>query len=148
MVNQYRIKPALQYWKKDCMNQKSESKAKLSKASYIVLSLFLIQLIFGVFIFIKFFIPDYSRRGVQEDLLNGQAVEAQAEVISILDTGRRYSKTPIIQFRLSLISDQKPAYQITVDQEVSWFQLNQIVPGKKVQIRYNPEKPDEAVILQ
>jgi hypothetical protein len=115
---------------------------------YVVLGFILILLGVGAFVFIKYFVPDYQRRGMQEELLNGQTIVAQAEILAIVDTGRRYAKVPIIQFKLNVVPEKQKSFQLVIEQEVPWLQLNQMIPGKKIEIRYNPKKPDQALINQ
>lgn len=117
---------------------------------YGVLGFILFILGFGVFMFMKFFVPDYLRRGVQEDLFNGEVkvVIAQAEIESLLDTGRRYSKVPVIQLTLNVVPENQKEFPLILEQEMSWPQVSQMAPGKKIEIRYNPENPQDAALNQ
>ncbi|GAA5164906.1 DUF3592 domain-containing protein [Viridibacterium curvum] len=115
--------------------------------SAVVIGIFVVIIGAGIAVFAMFFMPDFLRRGAQENLRDGQGVMAPAQIVSIADTGRRYASNPVVRFTLTVSPVGQAAFPLILEQEISMVQMGQFVPGRTLQIRYNPDKLTQAVIV-
>lgn len=106
-----------------------------------------IFLIVGIAIFSTLFMPDFLRRGTQEDLAQGEGTLASARIVWVSETGRWYAKKPILHFSVQVSPVGAAEFATQFDQEVGLLQMGQFHPGTQIQVRYNPAAPEEAVIV-
>lgn len=101
----------------------------------------------GIGVFASLFMPDYLRRGLQSDLAKEGGMLASARILSVSETGRWYAKKPILQFSVEVSPAEAPEFSTHFEQEISLMQVGHFRTGAVVQLRYNPAKPSEAVIV-
>lgn len=101
----------------------------------------------GIVVFATLFVPDFLRRGTQEDLIQGGGTLASARIVWVSETGRWYAKKPILHFSVKVLPAGAAEFATEFDQEVGLLQLGQFHAGTQIQVRYNPAEPSEAAIV-
>ena len=93
--------------------QKKEKRSILAP-QFLVLGFIVGMLVFGIFMISKFFMPDFLRRIAQDGLREGAGVVAQAQIVSVSYTGRRYATNPVVSFNLNVSPVGQPAFTLTM----------------------------------
>lgn len=101
----------------------------------------------GIVVFATLFVPDFLRRGTQEDLIQGGGALASARIVWVSETGRWYAKKPILHFSVKVSPAGAAEFATQFDQEVGLLQLGQFHPGTQIQVRYNPAAPSDVAIV-
>lgn len=101
----------------------------------------------GIYVFATLFVPDFTRRFMQQDLVDGAGVLASARIVTVAETGRWYAKKPILHFSVEVAPQGAAAFMTQFDQEVSLLQLAALRPNAQVWVRYSPDEPDHVVLV-
>ena len=94
----------------------------------------------GLFILFNFVLED------ERDSISGNGIQAEAEVLSIVDAGNRYDIKPKIILKLKVIPVDDVPYETEVKMPVSQIHIPQLKPGKKIKIRYDAEDRMKVVL--
>jgi hypothetical protein len=79
--------------------------------------------------------------------LQNVGVPAQAEILSIGDTGMTINEDPVIRLQVEVRPADRPAYQATIKRLlVSRIEVSQYQPGRVIGVRYDPKDPSRVSI--
>jgi hypothetical protein len=77
--------------------------------------------------------------------IKANGIEAEATILSISDTGVTINKNPYVKLRLRVEPPGMAAYETEVKAMVSRIAIPR--PGDGVRVKYNPDKPQEVIVL-
>lgn len=77
-------------------------------------------------------------------LKNGQL--AQAKIINLSETGTRINHQPVVRILLEVQPPGQPAFQAETEKLISILQIPQLQPGATVQVKYDPESKEVALM--
>ncbi len=71
---------------------------------------------------------------------------AEAEILQIEDTGTTINNNPVVRFYLEVRPRDRSAFQAEAEQLTSRLHLPAIQPGKILQVKYDPDTLDVALV--
>ena len=90
--------------------------------------------------------PDVLKH-FREKRITENGVQAEARIVSLVDTGNRYNSNPEVQLVLEVQpADGKP-FRASATRVLTPLDLQSYTKGATVIVMYDPEKPGEAVVL-
>lgn len=109
------------------------------------LALYLVLLAIGSVMFLWgmfsgfFIVPGKYRR------LKAHGVEAEATILAVSDTGVTLNKNPYVKLRLRVEPIGLPAYEAEAKAMVSRLAIPR--PGDGVRVKFDPEKPEDVIVV-
>jgi len=85
----------------------------------------------GIVVFSTLFVPDFMRRGMQEDLAEGGGTLAPAQIVAVAETGRWYAKRPILHISAQVAPAGAAGFATQFDQEVGCCSWGNFAPVRK-----------------
>ena len=93
-----------------------------------------------------FFIASLIAGGMSNILIEAKGQDAEAEILSIKDTGTRINDNPVITFSLRVRPMTQPQFVGQARRTISIVELPQYQPGKVVKVKYVPGKEQVAIV--
>lgn len=85
---------------------------------------------------------NHFRRGA----VLSKGVGANARIVDITDTGRRYNTNPVVKIRLVVTDASGKDFNAEITLPVSPVRLADYKPGAVVKVKYDPKKPENVAI--
>lgn len=104
---------------------------------YFAAGIFFIFLIPFLIYFLKFM---YGTAFTREKILK-DGISAQGKIISVKDFGMIVNGEPVYKITLEINSPTQGVYQVTKDFYVPHFTLGELVVGKMINVKINPNNP-------
>jgi uncharacterized protein DUF3592 len=74
--------------------------------------------------------------------LRASGIPAQAEILSIWETGISVNEEPVIGIRLRVLAEDQPPFEATIPKAlIGRLQVPQFQPGSHVPVIYDPKNP-------
>ena len=74
--------------------------------------------------------------------LRASGIPAQAEILSIWDTGISINEDPVIGIRLRVLAEDQPPFEASIPNTlIGRLQVPQFQPGNHVPVLYDPKNP-------
>ena len=93
-----------------------------------------------------FFIASLIAGGMSNILIEAKGQDAEAEILTIKDTGSRINDDPVITFSLRVRPTTQPEFVGQARRTISIVELPQYQPGKVVKVKYVPGKEQVAIV--
>jgi|SRR5688572_4576813 hypothetical protein len=93
-----------------------------------------------------FFIASLIASGMSNILIEAKGQDADAEILSIKDTGTRINDNPVLNFSLRVRPMAQPEFIGQARRTISIIELPQYQPGKVVKVKYVPGKEQVAIV--
>jgi hypothetical protein len=84
--------------------------------------------------------------GMSNIWTEAKGFDAEAEILSVNDTGTRINDNPVISFSLRVRPVSQPPFVGTARRTISMIELPQYQPGKSVKVKYVPGKEHVAIV--
>lgn len=85
---------------------------------------------------------NHFRRGA----VLSKGIEANARIVDLTDTGKRYNTNPVVKIRLVVTAVSGKDYNAEITLPVSPVRLADYKPGMVVKVKYDPKKPENVAI--
>ena len=82
----------------------------------------------------------------EEESLLSSGIQAEAEILTIANSGNRYDKEPRIVLKLKVIPVNEEPYETEVIMVISQINIPRLQPGKIVKVRYDKKDKMKVVI--
>ena len=93
-----------------------------------------------------FFIASGIVGGMSNILIEAKGQDAEAEILTIKDTGTRINDDPVVAFSLRVRPPTHPVFVGHARRTISIVELPQYQPGKIVKVKYIPGKEQVAIV--
>jgi hypothetical protein len=93
-----------------------------------------------------FFVASSIAGGMSNILIEAKGHDADAEILSISDTGTRINDNPVINFSLRVHPVSQPPFMGVARRTISIVELPQYQPGQLVRVKYVPGKNHVAIV--
>ena len=93
-----------------------------------------------------FLIASSIASGMSNILIEAKGADAEAEILTIKDTGTRINDDPVVQFSLRVRPTMHPPFVGQARRMISIVELPQYQPGKVVKVKYIPGKEQVAIV--
>lgn len=77
-------------------------------------------------------------------LTNGR--RAEAEILDLYETGTTINQQPVVGFKLRVFPLSGPPFEAQTEQKVPRLQVPRIQPGARIEVRYDPESKQVAIV--
>ncbi len=114
----------------------------LAYTPYYATGLFFIFLLPLIIYFLKF---QYETAFGREKLLKN-GISSQARIISVEDFGMKVNNVPVFKITLEINSSSQGVYQVTKNFYVPQFTLGELVVGKMINIKIDPNNPKNVAL--
>lgn len=84
--------------------------------------------------------------GLTNRAIKKTGIPAQAEILQIWDTGTTINENPVVRMRLEVRPSDGPAFVAEEEKLISRLKIPAIQPGAIIQVRYDPESLDVAMV--
>lgn len=85
--------------------------------------------------------------GIRHSRLRATGESAEATIVQIRETGVRINRQPRVKITLDVRPSMRPAFQATTHKLISYFEISQYQPGAVVEVKFDPQQPQQVVIL-
>jgi hypothetical protein len=93
-----------------------------------------------------FFIASLVISGMSNIMIEAKGQDAEAEIVSVSDTGTRINDNPVVAFSLNVRPMGHPHFAGQARRTISIVELPQYQPGKVVRVKFVPGKEQVAIV--
>lgn len=101
-------------------------------------------------VFIAVFVLKFGAdavRGMENSAIRARGRSASAKIIKLSDTGTTINDDPIVKLQLEIYPPGQPSFQGEAQQLISRLQIPMVQPGNTVEVRYDPDSHELALMI-